>query len=495
MAKSMREQGYNTSKIQREVLKTLRADADYKRAVAENTKAYKHEINKIIKETVRDAGLAGDKLVGSAGLMAWNDDLRIWKEQNIDLEKPNNLNQLYQAFKKQTKQQLRNITQTTGFKGTILGTTGVLDMYQRSMDLAVLKLSTGTFSYDQCVKDLVHQLSQSGLRSIDYSNGRSYHIDTAARMVVRTASSQLAGKITEMNIEKTGVDLVYVDAHAGSRPSHAVWQGAVYSYSGKNQKYPDFFRSTDYGDVTGLNGVNCTHNFYPYWEGSPIPEFNEPDPVMINGQEYTYYEATQEQRKMERGIRATKREIEGLEAVGYDTTALNKKLNLQLKEYKQFSSAVELKPKNNRLNVFIGDMSRNKDVKITKSTIKGTYPTSNEIINDILNKELKNVRFSTDILYNSRIRTPGATTYTYRGYGPLIIKKIEIGKQYNPNREEVIDTILHEELEARILIKSYNSEFYNKLNTMSDDERHNYINKVIKVAFRMKGFDYGLVSN
>ena len=351
MAKAMREQGYNTAKIQREVLKTLRADKSYKSTVAQNTKAYKQFIKNIIKDTVYKAAIAGDKLIGSAGDMAWNDDLQVWKAHNIDLKKPNNLNQLYQAFKLQTKQQLRNITQSTGFKGTLLGTTGVLNMYQRSMDLAVLKLSTGTFSYDQVVKDLVHQLAQSGLRSIDYASGRSYHIDTAARMVVRTASSQLAGKITEMNIEKTGVELVYVDAHAGARPSHAIWQGKVYSYKGSSKKYPNFVEATNYGDVTGLKGANCTHNFYPYWEGSPIPEFKEPEPAKVNGKEYTRYEATQQQRKMERGIRATKREIEALNEIGYDTTDFNKKLNSQLREYNQFSNAADLRPKKNRLNV------------------------------------------------------------------------------------------------------------------------------------------------
>lgn len=351
MAKAMREQGYSTARIQREVMKKLRADPDYKQSVAQSTKEYKQMIKNIIRDTVKKAAAAGNALVGAAGDMAWNDDLQVWKAQNIDLTRPSSLSNLYQAFKRQTKDQLRNITKTTGFKGTALGTTGVLNAYQRSMDLAVLKLSTGTFSYDQVVKDVIHELAQSGLRSIDYANGRSYHIDTAARMVVRTGASQLAGRITEMNIEKTGVELVYVDAHAGARPEHAVWQGKVYSYSGKSKKYPDFFKETGYGTVTGLKGVNCTHNFYPFWEGSPIPEYNEPEPVMVDGKEYTYYEATQEQRKQERAIRATKREIEGLKAVGESYTELSAKLRVQNKKYKEFSTAVGIRAKDNRLMI------------------------------------------------------------------------------------------------------------------------------------------------
>ena len=54
---------------------------------------------------------------------------------------------------------------------------------------------------------------------------------------------------------------------------------------------------------------------------------------------------------MERGIRATKREIEANEALGYDTKDLKSKLNKQTNEYNQFSKAVDLRPKKNRLNV------------------------------------------------------------------------------------------------------------------------------------------------
>lgn len=351
MAKAMREQGYNTAKIQSEVMKLLRADPEFKKAVAENTKAYKQEVKEIIRETVEEAKRRGDKLVAEAGDMAWNDDLQVWKAHDIDLSKPNSMNNLYKAFRSQTREQLRNLTRTTGFKGTVLGETGVLDMYQRSMDLALLKLSTGTFSYDQVVNDLIHELAKSGLRSIDYANKRSYHLDTAARMILRTASSQLAGRISEMNIRKTGVELVYVDAHVGARPSHAEWQGQVYSWNGNSRKYKDFYSATDYGDVNGLKGVNCTHNFYPYWEGDAIPEFKEPDPITINGKEYTYYEATQEQRRQERAIRATKREIDARKAIGSDSKDLNAKLRAQRAKYHEFSAAAGIRAKDNRLKI------------------------------------------------------------------------------------------------------------------------------------------------
>lgn len=357
MAKSMVEQGYSAAKIQADVMKFLRADKEYQKAVAENTKAYKQEIQDIIDETVKAAKEAGNKLVAEAGSMAWNNDLSMWEEHGVDLTEPNDMTQLLEAFKKQTNGQLKNITKTTGFRNTVLGTTGVMQAYQREMDLATLKVATGTFSYDEAVNECVKRLAQSGLRSIDYANGRTYQLDTAARMCVRTGMSQLSGKITEMNLKNTGQDLVRTSQHMGSRPEHAPWQNKVFSYSGTSKKYPDFFLETGYGTVEGLKGANCTHDFYPYWEGDYIPPDVEPNEE--------YYNNTQKQRAMERGIRATKREIEAQKAIGGDTTELRAKLKKQTADYYAFSDKVGIRPKDNRLKV-VGGTSKLHSSKKTK---------------------------------------------------------------------------------------------------------------------------------
>ena len=334
----------------------LRADKDYQMAVAENTMAYKREVQQIINNTVESAKEAGETLTAEAGDMAWNNDLSMWEQQGEDLTKPNSLSKFVKASSLQTSGALRNLTKTMGFKNTALGTTGVMDMYQREMDLALIKVSTGAFSFDQAVKDCVHRLAQSGLRSIDYESGRSYQLDVAARMAVRTGMSQLSGKITEENLKNSNHDLVITTQHMGSRPDHAVWQNKVFSYSGKSKKYPDFIKETGYGTVTGLKGANCTHDFYPYWEGaSIIPEdIKEPDLRTIGGKTYTYYESTQKQRQMERQIRATKREIEATKSIGGDAQDLQNKLRGQMADYKSFSKAAGLKERDNRLRVESG---------------------------------------------------------------------------------------------------------------------------------------------
>ena len=69
------------------------------------------------------------------------------------------------------------------------------------------------------------------------------------------------------------------------------------------------------------------------------------------------------------------------------------------------------------------------------------------------------------------------------------IKNIYIGKQDKETKEFLIDTLLHEKLEAKILLTKTST--YQNLNNLSEEKRHEYINSVIKRYFRMKGWNYG----
>lgn len=360
MAKSMMENGYSPAKIRAEVMRNMRADKALQDEIEKNTREYKQFVTDEIKATTKAAKEAGDALVADAGMMAYNNDLSMWSKAGQDLSQPNSLAQIMAAYKAQTVGELKNLTRTTGFKG--LAFESVKNAYQLEMDKALVKVASGTFSYDHAVNDCVKALAQSGLRSIDYASGRSYQLDTAARMSVRTGLSQLSGKITEANIESTGVNLVITSQHMGSRPEHVHWQNKVFCYKGKNKKYPDFFKETGYGTATGLKGVNCTHDFYPFWEGISVkePDLKEPSHVTVDGKTYDYYKATQKQRSMERGIRATKREIEAQKAIGGDTTDLRASLRKQSADYHKFSADVGIRAKDNRLRVVGGSSDKNK---------------------------------------------------------------------------------------------------------------------------------------
>lgn len=356
MVKSMRENGYSAAEIHAEVMKKLNATPEYRRMIAENTYAYKQEVKRKIAETVKTAKEAGDKLIGEAGEMAFNEDLSMWEQGGVDLKQPNSMRQITDGFKAQAKNDLKNISGTTAFKTPLLGTVKTAEAYQRSLDLALLKVSTGTYSYRQACDDVIKEFTRSGLRTVDYASGRTYQVDTAVRMIVRTSTAQLAGKITEANCKTTGQDLVIISQHMGSRDTHAGFQNKVFSMSGKSKKYPDIHaplgEGCAYGRPEGLQGPNCTHMFYPFWEGiSEIPEpLKEPDPVEYKGRSYTRYEATQQMRAMEREIRALKRE-KYVARTGGEVEHLRAQIRTARAEYMSFSEAMNLKPKENRLLV------------------------------------------------------------------------------------------------------------------------------------------------
>ena len=356
MVKSMRENGYSAAEIHAEVMKKLNATPEYRRMIAENTYAYKQEVKQKIAETVKTAKEAGDKLIGEAGEMAFNEDLSMWEQGGVDLKQPNSMKQITDGFKAQAKNDLKNISGTTAFKSPLLGTVETAEAYQRSLDLALLKVSTGTYSYRQACDDVIKEFTRSGLRTVDYASGRTYQVDTAVRMIVRTSTAQLAGKITEANCKTTGQDLVIISQHLGSRDTHVYFQNKVYSMSGKSKKYPDIHaplgEGCAYGRPEGLQGPNCTHMFYPFWEGiSEIPEpLKEPDPVEYKGRTYTRYEATQQMRAMEREIRALKRD-KYVARTGGEVEHLNAQIRTARANYISFSEAMDLKPKENRLLV------------------------------------------------------------------------------------------------------------------------------------------------
>nr|DAK63882.1 MAG TPA: minor capsid protein [Caudoviricetes sp.] len=111
-------------------------------------------------------------------------------------------------------------------------------------------------------------------------------------MIVGTAISQLTGEISLMNAEDMGQDLMEISAHIRARPSHAEWQGKIVSLSGENPKYLSL-EDIGYGEVTGFKGVNCRHDWYPFFEGISSRVYDDeeledfdPEPFEYEGKEY-----------------------------------------------------------------------------------------------------------------------------------------------------------------------------------------------------------------
>lgn len=368
---ALRKAGWSTQKIRVEVMNILNADPEYKKFVANNTKQYKRDVMSAIRQMEKEAAKAGDDIIAQAGDMSYNADLYAWHQAGETLTEDSSIVKVTQEMGKATGGTLKNLTRTMGFKGPH-DFVALKNAYIGYLDKALMKMIMGGVSYDAAVEQSVREMARSGLRSVEYASGRTYQLDTAARMCIRTSAHQLSAKISERNCDVMGQDLVEVSEHWGARPSHQVWQGKIYSRSGKNKKYPPF-KECHYGEADGLCGVNCRHTFHPFFEGisEPTKWQKEPEPKEYGGKMYSYYDATQKQRAMERQIRSTKREIEAMRSIGGNTSELESQKKRQIREYHKFSHAMDISPKDNRLRVVKGSSDLNKTE--TMKNIKEMY--------------------------------------------------------------------------------------------------------------------------
>lgn len=273
------------------------------------------------------------------------------------------------AIYEQTKQTLRNITRSMGFL-VDAGRTMLppAKAYQWALDAATLKVESGAISYGQAIKDAVRELASNGLRVVDYESGHRDHVDVAARRAVMTGVSQLCSKYTEQAAEYLETPYYEVSAHAGARDkpgpspwsSHKDWQGKVYSIRA-GDIYPSIYEVCGLGAVDGLEGANCRHRRNVWVEGVSERTYTDEQLAHIDdglgstfeGKTYTAYEATQEQRKVERTIRKLKREKAAYKAAGLheEERAVNIRMRRLNAKYKAFSAAAGLPEQRERMKV------------------------------------------------------------------------------------------------------------------------------------------------
>lgn len=180
-----------------------------------------------------------------------------------------------------------------------------------ALDLAFLKCASGAFTPQDAIFEAVQKLGQDGLKCVSYESGRTDQLDVAVRRAVVTGIGKTCCDMQLDLAKEMDCELVEVSSHLGARPSHAEWQGQIYSLKKGHPKYPYFYDATGYGTGDGLGGWNCRHSFFPYFEGLSVaanaPTFSKEE----NLEEYAN---TQKQRAYERSIRKSKRELAALDS-------------------------------------------------------------------------------------------------------------------------------------------------------------------------------------
>lgn len=273
------------------------------------------------------------------------------------------------AIRAQTLDTFRNLTASMGFL-VDAGRTMLppAKAYQWALDNSVIQVQSGAINYNQAIKMAVKQLADSGLKIVDYESGHRDHIDVAVRRAVMTGVSQICAKYTEQSAEYLKTPYFEVSAHAGARDkpgpspwsSHKDWQGKVYSIRA-GDVYPSIYEVCGLGAVDGLEGANCRHRRNVWVEGvsertytdEQLEHIDDDLGCEFDGKKYTAYEATQEQRRVEREVRKLKREKAAYKAAGLreEERTVNIRLRRLNAKYKAFSAEAGLPEQRERMKV------------------------------------------------------------------------------------------------------------------------------------------------
>lgn len=342
---------------------------DYQLYVATQMRTYDHDLRQVIQQYTNKSQKQMEDLFNEVLSEGYAQDADLYKAQGIPFvpfEENDSMQQMVRALVTQADDDLSNITRTLGIAFRD-GTKENLTQYFRdTLNRATVEMMAGAFSYDSTMKRVITDLSNSGIRTISYESGHVDRVDVAASRAVRTGFNQAVSKISDANAGKLQTEYFEVSAHLTARPSHALWQGKVYSRK-------QLVEICGLGTGPGLLGWNCRHSYYPFIPGVSKRTYTDEQLADIykksvetkewRGQKYTGYEATQYQRALERRMRVQDEKIRLLKQAGVDSneiTALKTKRAATYQEYKQFSEKMGLPEQMNR--VF------NSEVKHVKKT-------------------------------------------------------------------------------------------------------------------------------
>ena len=360
MARLGRGESYILTSADAWRIKTLQESgyllADITAEIAKYTKLQTNEIKSAMQEAGVKALAYDDAIYRAAGLSP------------VALAQSPELIRIMERNMLATLGEWKNYTATTA--------NAAQRLYIEQCDLAYNKVMTGATSYTQAVKEAITKIAADGV-TVTYPTGHKDTIETATARAVRTGIAQATGDISIKRMEEMEWDIVLVSAHVGARTgdggenpgNHFWWQGKYYSRSGNDKRFPPF-SATGYGSGEGLCGWNCRHSF---GSGTGRPEDN-PYKDISSEENRKVEELEKKQRRYERRIRKTKREVAGLQTSVENCPDERLKFELQQeldrksallskrnKAYNQFCHYNDLKPLRERLQ--IAEWNREKATK------------------------------------------------------------------------------------------------------------------------------------
>ena len=236
------------------------------------------------------------------------------------------LKEQIRAIAKITAKEYANISRTSAIGYTVKDLKGNLvfkdisSTYKDIIDKAILNVGQGKTTYQQEMRNVIKQIGQSGLKTIDYESGRSVRLDSAIRQNTLEGLRTLTNQIQQQFGEEFGADGVEVSHHINSAPDHIdTVDGKQFSLNGDrvvNGKLYKDFNTVNNSLDRQVSTLNCRHYIFSIVLGVNKPQYTDKqleedkkknkEGFDFEGKHYSNYEGEQLQRLIEREIRKQK---------------------------------------------------------------------------------------------------------------------------------------------------------------------------------------------
>lgn len=286
-----------------------------------------------------------------------------------------------------TANEYKNMANTLAFAKVVNGKTiytTLAKTYQDTIDQAILSVSQGKDTFDKEMSRVIKDLSNSGIRVVDYASGYSRRLDSSVRMNIMGGLRDLHNNIQQEIGKEFDSDGVEISVHYNPAPDHEDVQGHQFS----NEEFNKFQDNKDCHDYKGkiflseykegyerraISEYNCYHYTFSIVLGASKPLYSDKELNEINknnhkgfkfdGKHYTNYEGTQLQRRIETEVRKTKDEQimakaslpnakqEDLPKIKETITNSQKKITQLTRKYRELSEASGLPTKMQRMKV------------------------------------------------------------------------------------------------------------------------------------------------
>lgn len=184
---------------------------------------------------------------------------------------------------------------------------------------AVASERMGIETRRQAISDVLKEVADNGIAGMVDSAGREWTPEAYVNMNIRSTIQRSATESVFERMADYGDNIIQCSTHANCRPEHYPYQGKYFSTDGTTgtfedangveHEYEPIENTDDWDGPTSLfTGINCQHEPLPVTPGISTPAYVPEEAEQTKAENDKGYALRQEQRSLERDIRAAKRE-------------------------------------------------------------------------------------------------------------------------------------------------------------------------------------------